>query len=295
MQADFVRRVAGVTVLAAGVWVAGCAALPQSLTDNLVATATPVSSATLATATAVTTVPTPKVPAPTVPPGVTPAAAGDCGDACLAASGGAFPSILPIRVGPSSRPDVTSVATPKVAAPVALTPTPSTSPSDSGRPVPTGYGPFPLPLRVRIPRIKVNAPIQAVGVNPDGTMSAPPSPGVVAWYGYGAPPGEPGASVLAGHVDSVRGPAVFWSLQDLQAGDPIDIDLVGGVTLRFVVVQTAWYVPAAAPLATIFGTGGDPRLNLITCGGVFDHALHAYDKRLVVFTRFDSTMAGVKQ
>lgn len=152
----------------------------------------------------------------------------------------------------------------------------------------TGLGPFPLPVRVRIPRIGVNAEIESVGVDANGAMERPSAADVVAWYGYGVAPGMAGASVLAGHVDSVKGPAIFWSLKDLQPGDTIDVQLLGNVTRHFVVEQAVWYATNSAPLNTIFAEGGPARLNLITCGGTFDHASHLYDKRLVVYTRLAS-------
>ena len=163
-------------------------------------------------------------------------------------------------------------------------------PTISG-PLPTGSGPLPIPLRVRIPRIHVNADVEVVGLDADGTMGTPRTVDDIGWYGYGPIPGEPGASVLAGHVDSVRGPAVFWSLHELRTGDRIDVDLVGGLTRHFVVEGIGTYPSDEAPISTIFALAGSPRLNLITCGGIFDRVRRAYDQRLVVYARLDSTTA----
>lgn len=159
-------------------------------------------------------------------------------------------------------------------------------------PADTGLGVFPLPTRVHIPRIKVNAPVETVGLEASGIMEKPSAADVVAWYGYGPAPGAPGASVLAGHVDSVRGPAVFWSLQDLRSGDTIEVEVLGHPNRRFQVVEAGVYPPDAAPIDVIFASGGPPRLNLITCGGVFDRSRHAYDKRLVVYTQLVTSSAS---
>lgn len=169
---------------------------------------------------------------------------------------------------------------------VTSTPIVAASPLVS-EPQPTGHGPFKLPMRVRIPRIKVDAAIETVGLAPNGEMSPPRRHEDVAWYGYSPSPGSPGASVLAGHVDSVHGPAVFWSLRDLRPGDNIEVDLVGGTTQRFVVEGSGWYTPEEAPLRTIFTWDGPPRLHLITCGGVFDRGRRTYSQRLVVYARLD--------
>lgn len=246
----------------------------------------------------------PPRPTPSGNPPATPTAIG-------AASPSPTVARTPIAT-PTAQPDlsVISSATPSVSRTVlpGLTPTvlalatpiviPSaTVVSSKVTPVPrivsqsgtTGLGAFPLPTRVRIPKIKVDAQIETVGQETNGEMQKPSAPDVVAWYGYGSPPGWPGASVLAGHVDSVKGPAVFWSLQDLRAGDVVEVELLGHDVRRFVVDTASLYVPEAAPIDVIFAPSGPSRLNLITCGGVFDRSRHAYDHRLVVFTRLASS------
>ncbi len=218
----------------------------------------------------------------------------------------AVPATLTPKVNDSPTPTEVATATPIPVATNVATQTPiSTQPGDtktpkatsapvltSTGPETTGLGPFPLPLRVRIPKIKVDASVETVGQDANGAMGTPHGSDQVAWYGLGPSPGQSGASVIAGHVDSVHGPAVFWSLQDLRPGDTIDVDVYGGTTRRFVVDRSDWYAPDAAPLPVIFAEGGTPRLNLITCGGVFDRTRHAYDRRLVVYTHLQ-TLSGV--
>lgn len=164
-------------------------------------------------------------------------------------------------------------------------------PTPSGPEV-TGLGPLELPVRVRIPRIGVDASIETVGLEADGTMGTPKSFSDVGWYGYGPTPGQAGEAVLAGHVDSVHGPAVFWSLRDLKPGDLIEVDLFGGGTRRFVVDGSGTYPSDAAPISSIFSWNGPPRLSVITCGGVFDRSVHAYDHRLIIYARLDTSPAG---
>jgi sortase (surface protein transpeptidase) len=181
----------------------------------------------------------------------------------------------------TSLPTSVTTASPTVAGTL-----PSTRPADlSAIAGTTGLGAFPLPTRLRIPKIHVDAPVETVGLETSGAMQKPSAPDVVAWYGYGPTPGSAGAAVLAGHVDSVHGPAVFWSLQDLHAGDVVEVELLGSHVFRFVVDSSSLYVPEAAPIDLIFSPTGPPRLNLITCGGVFDRSRHAYDHRLVVFAK----------
>jgi sortase (surface protein transpeptidase) len=131
----------------------------------------------------------------------------------------------------------------------------------------------------------VDAPVEVVGLDPDGAMGAPRRFESVGWYGLGPIPGEEGAAVMGGHVDSKDGPAVFWSLKDLRPGDEVAVDLSDGRTVVFAVEGSGWYTPSEAPLQSIFARDGTPRLNLVTCGGVFDRRNRAYTHRLVIYTR----------
>lgn len=159
-------------------------------------------------------------------------------------------------------------------------------------PQPTGYGPLLIPIRLQIPKIKVNAAVETVGLEPDGTMGTPNNFEDVGWYGYGPIPGNSGTSVIAGHVDSVHGPAVFWYLKNLVPGDLIKITFVGGATRSFVVDGNGAYETDAAPIPTIFSWSGPPRLTLITCGGVFDRTVHAYNLRVIVYAHLEASSSS---
>src|SRR6185437_12791823 len=88
------------------------------------------------------------------------------------------------------------IATPALSmdTPVALTPAEPVLPPlpTPGGPEATGLGPLELPVRVRIPRIGVDAPIETVGLEANGTMGTPQSFSDVGWYGYGPTPGQAG-------------------------------------------------------------------------------------------------------
>ena len=80
-----------------------------------------------------------------------------------------------------------------------------------------------------IPQIGVNAPVYSRSIGENGQMGNPSGAYDVVWYdfagwdGLGGSPGTPGANaVFAGHVDYIHvGPAVFWSIRDLQPNDII--------------------------------------------------------------------------
>jgi hypothetical protein len=138
------------------------------------------------------------------------------------------------------------------------------------------------PTRLRVPAIGVDAALESLHLGTDGALLPPRTFARAGWYVDGTAPGDEGPAVIAGHVDSNRGPAVFYRLRELQAGDRIDV-VRGGATVRFTVVSTAWYPKASFPADTVYGPTPDRQLRLITCGGVFDHHLRSYKDNLVVY------------
>ncbi|MCC6626912.1 MAG: class F sortase [Chloroflexi bacterium] len=156
-------------------------------------------------------------------------------------------------------------------------------------PVPDYAIPLPVrPVTLAIPALGLTSTIEAVGVDAAGNMDVPSGPSTVAWYAYGARPGDLGNAVVAGHVDYRNyGPAVFWRLREMQVGDEIWVTDATGPRRRFRVYDVASYRAADAPLERIFGSSGGVYLNLITCVGTFNGATGEYDRRLVVFARLD--------
>jgi len=145
------------------------------------------------------------------------------------------------------------------------------------------------PVRLRIPKIGVDTTVEWVGSNEQGQMGVPVNYGNVAWFEPGTSPGTPGNAVVAGHLDSETGPAVFFKLEDLNPGDEVFVVNQDGEELRFVVTEKASYPADDAPLDQIFGNSVKSRLNLITCEGIFDRSSRSYDRRLVVYTELATT------
>ncbi len=151
----------------------------------------------------------------------------------------------------------------------------------------------PAPLaRLLIPAIGVNAPIESIGVRPDGAMETPgQSPwNDVGWYNAGPRPSERGSAVIAGHLDRPGGnPAVFWRLRDLHVGDSVLVVDAQGKTLRFNVTRIMFYPPQEAPVQDIFGNTAGSFLNLTTCAGDWIPTQHQTALRVVVYTSFTPT------
>src|SRR5579859_552371 len=141
--------------------------------------------------------------------------------------------------------------------------------------------------RLVIPAIGVDAPLEAVGVMPDGSMGVPTQQqwDGVGWYKYGAYPGDDGSAVIDGHLDRPGGsPAVFWNLHNLQPGDIVKVIGGDGAEDQFRVTRLSYYAPNNAPLKDIFENDSGTFLNLITCAGQWIPEQHQTTLRLVVYT-----------
>jgi hypothetical protein len=138
------------------------------------------------------------------------------------------------------------------------------------------------PTRLRVKAIGVDTSLETLKLGADGGLQPPRTNEHAGWYAAGTAPGDVGPAVLAGHVDSKQGPAVFYRLREITAGDKIEVTR-GGSTVTFTVISTAWYPKKAFPTEKVYGPTPDRQLRLITCGGVFDRSLRSYKDNLVVY------------
>ena len=145
------------------------------------------------------------------------------------------------------------------------------------------------PLQLHIPAIGLSEPLVLLGVNANGTVQVPSDVQQPGWYQFGPTPGEQGAAVILGHVDSSRGPAVFFKLGTLVAGDLIGVTLADGGTAQFKVTSVAMYLKAQFPAQLVYTSQGGSSLNLVTCGGVFDPHTGHYLSNVVVYSSLVST------
>ncbi len=142
-----------------------------------------------------------------------------------------------------------------------------------------------VPVRIRIPAIGVNAPVMQVGLNADGTVQVPPLAvhNLAGWYKYGPTPGQRGASVILGHVDSVTGLSVFFKLKDLHKGEKIYVKLADGRVATFTIDGLQRTAKTAFPTDAVYGKLKYPGLRLVTCGGAFDPATGHYLENIIVY------------
>jgi sortase (surface protein transpeptidase) len=137
----------------------------------------------------------------------------------------------------------------------------------------------------------VSEPLLRLGLQPDRTVEvpAPKDAAYPGWYELGPTPGQVGSSVILGHVDSLRGPAVFYRLRTLEHGNHVDVRLDSGVVAHFEVQKVVTYPNEDFPARTVYGSHGYPALNLVTCGGAYDRDNGGYQSNVVAYTRLVAT------
>lgn len=140
------------------------------------------------------------------------------------------------------------------------------------------------PSRLQIPDINVDASVSPSGLLANGEMDVPNDTISTGWFENGYMPGEPGNSVIAGHVDGKSGPAVFYEIGQLKKGDEVIVTGEDGEKLTFIVERLEVYPFDDSPLREIFGYSNGSHLNLITCTGEYNKDGDFYEDRLVVYT-----------
>lgn len=139
------------------------------------------------------------------------------------------------------------------------------------------------PAAIEIPSIGVRSELSQLGLDETGAMEAPSNFDTAGWFSLGPEPGQPGPAVIAGHVDSRDGPAVFHRLHELAAGDEVIVHRADGTEIRFTVTAALSHPKTAFPTEAVYGPVPGSELRLITCGGEFDTSRRQYRENLVVY------------
>jgi sortase A len=155
------------------------------------------------------------------------------------------------------------------------------TPPSSAEPAPVAALADASPSRLVIPRIGVNAQIEARGLDASRNMETPKDFHDVAWYNLGPRPGEPGNALMNGHVDWWTGAAVFTRLSELRPGDRVVVVRTDGTQVAFKVTGRRT-VAANARVASLFAPSLVSTLTLITCTGAWDPRILSDTHRLLV-------------
>ena len=141
------------------------------------------------------------------------------------------------------------------------------------------------PVWLTVPAIGVRTRLVDLGLNKNGTLQVPENTAVAGWFTASPRPGAIGSAVIAGHVDSRTGPAVFFWLRTMRRGERIYVGRADGTLAVFTVTSVRMYPKDKFPTAAVYGPVPDAELRLITCGGIFDQSVGSYLSNVVVFAR----------
>jgi sortase (surface protein transpeptidase) len=145
--------------------------------------------------------------------------------------------------------------------------------------------PIAPPVALEIPSAHIDAEVVDLGIDQDGQMEAPPTPEVVGWYRMSARAGQPGNTVMSGHIDWGGKTAVFWGLRNLVPGDRIEVEGADGVSHVYTVEWNESFPTDEVPVGRVIGGSYDSLLTLITCDGTYDQVHRLYSERRVVQAR----------
>lgn len=179
------------------------------------------------------------------------------------------------------------------APPAAAAPTPSAAASSNplaagGLQDPTSSDAPQVPAdatvtRVRIPEIGVDSSIESLSIGSAGELTAPVDYDLAGWYAGGVVPGRIGPAIIAGHVDSATGPAVFARIGELTPGSEVLVTLSTGDVLAFDITGSAQSAKSNFPTSDVYKNVPRPELRLITCAGSFDSSIGHYTDNLILF------------
>ncbi|HEY0643465.1 MAG TPA: class F sortase [Nocardioides sp.] len=145
------------------------------------------------------------------------------------------------------------------------TPAPAAGPAEVGSGLAPRWHVTGVPVLLRIPSIGVEAEVEGIAAEA-GVLSPPADPALVGWWVAGARAGSRGGAVLlTGHTVHGGG-GVFDDLAALERGDVVEVGTRAGVVAYAVVsVRDLDKEQLASTAPSLFGSGGRPRVVLVTC------------------------------
>ncbi len=145
-----------------------------------------------------------------------------------------------------------------------------------------------LPKTLRIPKLNIETSFgSTLGLTDSGEVAVPDNFSNVGLYEYGPRPGELGPAVVLGHVDSYEGPAVFYSIGQLDLDDKIEIETEDGTKLTFIVTDSVKYLQDDFPTELVYGDLDHAGLRLVTCSGTYNRDKNRYTHNRVIYARLE--------
>jgi LPXTG-site transpeptidase (sortase) family protein len=141
------------------------------------------------------------------------------------------------------------------------------------------------PQRIDLPSIGSSGCIQQVGIDQHGRIAVPTNIYTAAWYVKSALPGQPGLSIIDGHISGrYNTNGIFQRLAQLKPGDTFTVTLGDDTVLSYRVFkrQSVPLSLTVGALLTQDTSKAASQLNLITCSGQYNKSTNIYDHRTIV-------------
>lgn len=177
----------------------------------------------------------------------------------VASVGGVLGATLLVGCASQARPTSGEAQAPATTPSSPASPTPDAPAAAPARALP------PAPERLRIPALGLDERLIDLGIDAAGALEVPTDPDRVGWFTGGGRPTGTGPTVLAGHVDSETGPAVFAGLSELAIGDRVEVVNAAGETVVYEIDEVDEPAKDTFPTAEVFGATATDELRLITC------------------------------
>lgn len=139
------------------------------------------------------------------------------------------------------------------------------------------------PRRIIMPQIGALGYIQPVGLNSKKAVTVPSNIHIAGWFTESVRPGQPGLSVIDGHVSGRYSSGIFKNLANAEIGSQFTIEFGNLTTKTFEIIDVV-QLPEAESAIELFSKEPDvdSQLNLITCGGNFNRTENQYPERIIV-------------
>lgn len=139
------------------------------------------------------------------------------------------------------------------------------------------------PKYIRLPTINAEGFIQKVGVDQNQTVAVPTNIHLAGWFVDSVEPGQPGLSIIDGHINGRGSDGIFVDLEKLKKGDIYSIEFGDNTSKQFKVTNiTSVDTKDAASVLFSQDPNNSSQLNLITCGGNFDTNSRSYNMRVII-------------
>lgn len=140
-----------------------------------------------------------------------------------------------------------------------------------------------IPTFLSVPAAKISVALERLLVNEKGTIDVPSNTESAGWWQKKR---RSSPIVLAGHLDSKTGPAIFFHVQDLRFGDQIFLSFNDGSNASYTVRQVERVDKDKFPSQRVYNTG-NREVRLVTCGGKFNKHTGHYEDNIVVYATPD--------